>query len=67
MEGIDGTFVLAMAGLIGSGILSFYAYVLRSRCEEVRCCGLFCKRSVINGERVADSLDRERGARATNA
>jgi len=60
MEGFDATFVLAALGLCGSGVLSFYAYVLRSRCEEVRCLGCFCKRNVLDGEVVARQLEQQR-------
>jgi hypothetical protein len=40
----NGTFVLTLVGIISTGIGIVLTYFLKSRCTEIKCFGLFCKR-----------------------
>jgi hypothetical protein len=40
----NGTFVLTLVGIISTGIGIVFTYFLKSRCTEIKCFGLFCKR-----------------------
>lgn len=41
------SFVLTFATLLGGGVGVILTYFLKSRCEEIRCFCIYCKRKVI--------------------
>ena len=43
----NGTFVLTFVGIISTGIGIVLSYFLKSRCTEIKCFGLSCKRKPI--------------------
>jgi hypothetical protein len=43
-----GPFTLTCVGLVIGCIGGVLTYFLRSRCSEIRCLGLFCKRQVLD-------------------
>ena len=43
----NSTFFLTLIGIIGGGCGILLTYFLKSRCTEIKCCGLFCKRQPI--------------------
>lgn len=43
----NATFFLTLVGLVGTGCGVLISYFLKSRCEEIHCLGLFCKRKPI--------------------
>lgn len=43
----NSTFFLTLIGIIGGGCGILLTYFLKSRCTEIKCFGLFCKRSPI--------------------
>ncbi len=57
---MESSFLLALFGMCGSGIIVILNYFLRSRCTEVSCCGIHCTRSVLSEEAV---VEMERGGR----
>ena len=61
---MESSFLLALFGMGGSGIIIILNYFLKSRCTEVRCCGVLCKRDVLSEEAVLE-MDRTRGAAST--
>jgi len=40
-------FVLTLSGLLGTGVGVVLTYFLKSRCEEIRCFCIYCKRKVL--------------------
>ena len=40
----NGTFVLTLFGIVSTGIGIVLTYFLKSRCVEIKCWGIFCKR-----------------------
>jgi len=45
--GINATFILTMTGMIGTGIGVLLTYFLKSRCTQVKCCCIECRRQPI--------------------
>jgi hypothetical protein len=43
----NGTFVLTFVGIISTGIGIVLSYFLKSRCTEIKCFGISCKRRPI--------------------
>ena len=41
------SFVITMAGLFGTAFGVLLSYFLKSRCEEIKCFCLYCKRKVV--------------------
>jgi hypothetical protein len=41
------SFVITLTGLLGTGFGVLLSYFLKSRCEEINCCFLYCKRKVL--------------------
>lgn len=44
---VSESFILTMCGIITGFIGATLTYCLRSRCSEIKCCGIYCKREVI--------------------
>jgi len=40
----NSTFILTLFGIVSTGIGIVLTYFLKSRCTEIKCFGLFCKR-----------------------
>jgi len=40
----NSTFILTLFGIVSTGIGIVLTYFLKSRCVEIKCWGLFCKR-----------------------
>lgn len=38
------TFVLSLVSLLGLGVSGLFAYLLKSRCTTIRCCGCHIER-----------------------
>lgn len=47
---IDPMVYPALLSLTFGGIIGIISQIQHSRCEEIRCCGCFCKRKVISEE-----------------
>lgn len=45
----DDTFILALIGLTGGGLGYLLMFCLKSRCSDVECCCIKCKRQVLTG------------------
>jgi len=43
----NGTFVLTLVGIVSTGLGVVLTYFIKSRCTEIKCFGLFCKRQPI--------------------
>ena len=43
----NGTFILSVLGLFGACCGGLSAYLLKSRCRNIKCCGMECERDVI--------------------
>ena len=48
----DTTFILTAMGMLGAGGLAVLRFVLKSRCEQISCCCLSCKRNVLTGSEM---------------
>lgn len=49
----DSTFLLTVIGMVGAGALVFLKFMLKSRCEQITCCCINCKRQVLNPDDFA--------------
>jgi hypothetical protein len=43
-----GAFFLTLIGIVSTGLGLVLTYFLRSRCVEIKCWGIFCKRKPLN-------------------
>ena len=41
------TFLLTLVGVVGTGAGVLLTYFLKSRCEEIKCACIYCKRKVL--------------------
>ncbi len=53
-EWLDDTFILACLGILGGGGGYLLMFCLKSRCHEVSCCCITCKRQVLTGTELND-------------
>lgn len=53
-EWLDDTFILAVLGIIGGGCGYLLMFCLKSRCHEIECCCIKCKRQVLTGAELND-------------
>ena len=47
-------FILAVLGIVGGGCGYLLMFCLKSRCHEVQCCCIKCKRQVLTGTELND-------------
>ena len=47
----------ALMSLTFGGIIGIISQIQHSRCEEIRCCGCYCKRKVPNEEEKKNNTD----------
>ncbi len=55
----DSTFLLSTFGIIATCFSGFLAFILKSRCTRISCCGLVIDRDVIPPDQI-NQLDRSR-------
>ena len=48
----NGTWLLSVIGISMSCLAGILAYLLKSRCRTIKCCGCECERDVLDLERV---------------
>jgi len=53
-EWLDDTFILAVLGIVGGGCGYLLMFCLKSRCHEIECCCIKCKRQVLTGTDLAE-------------
>ena len=46
------TFLLTLVGVVGTGFGVLLTYFLKSRCEEIKCACIYCKRKVLEPSQV---------------
>lgn len=57
----NGAWLLSMFGILTACVGGMMAYMIRSRCTKIRCCGFECDRDVIKmTARDLRDLERER-------
>lgn len=44
---VSESFILTLCGLMTGFLGATLTFLLKSRCSEIRCCGIYCKREVI--------------------
>jgi len=44
---ITESFILTVIGLVGGGLSALLVYFLKSRCTDISCCCISCKRDVL--------------------
>ena len=44
----NGTFIITIVGLVSACSAAVLTYFLKSRCSEIKCLGLNCKRQVLD-------------------
>lgn len=46
------SFIITLAGIIGGGFGVLLTYFLQSRCEEIKCFCIYCKRKVLETSEI---------------
>ena len=55
----NSAFLLAFFGLVGACGAGFLRFILKSRCEEIKCCGMYIKRDVIPAQQIEFSTSNQ--------
>jgi hypothetical protein len=49
---VSESFILACVGVVSGCVGGLLTFLLRSRCTEISCCCVSCKRNVLEGEDI---------------
>ena len=51
---VSESFILTLCGILTGFIGATLTFCLKSRCSEIKCCGIYCKREVIPASNLND-------------
>lgn len=52
---VSESFILTLCGILTGFVGATLTFCLRSRCSEIRCCGVYCKREVLSANEMNDA------------
>lgn len=51
---VSESFILTLCGILTGFVGATLTFCLKSRCSEIKCCGIYCKREVIPASNLND-------------
>lgn len=51
---VSESFILTLCGILTGFVGATLTFCLKSRCSEIKCCGVYCKREVIPATNLND-------------